>query len=99
MATINVEDVLAKTRASGIENFLDILSNHVINGDDPLLGHRVLDALGVLEIMPFLDSQYGVIPRDDEITEENFGTLGAIARFVVQKTAVRSRVDLMESAA
>jgi hypothetical protein len=38
-----------------------------------------------MELMEFLQSTFGVMPADDEITEANLGSLISIARFVAAK--------------
>src|SRR5258706_16035513 len=50
--------------------------------DDPLLGAGVIDSIGVIELVEFLQSAFKVKVADDEIVEQNLGTLTAIGRFV-----------------
>jgi acyl carrier protein len=57
----------------------------VLNDDDPLLERGVVDSMGIAEMLTFLDDEFGVKVADDEITEDNLGSLRAIATFVLRK--------------
>ena len=65
------------------ENFLYARPDFPLGPDARLLEHGIIDSMGVVEIVEFLQSQFGVVVRDDEITEDNLGTIAAIARYVV----------------
>ena len=67
------------------ENFLYMRPDLVVNPDDSLLRAGVIDSLGVMEVIEFVESLGRIKVDESEITEANFGTLNAIARFVEQK--------------
>lgn len=50
-----------------------------------LLDLGVVDSTGVLEIMGFLESSFGVQVEDDEIVPENLDSIERIASFVERK--------------
>lgn len=52
-----------------------------------LLELGVVDSTGVLEIMAFLESTFGVSVEDDEIVPENLDSIERIAAFVERKRA------------
>jgi acyl carrier protein len=52
-----------------------------------LLEMGVVDSTGVLEIMGFLESTFGVAVEDDEIVPENLDSIERIAAFVERKRA------------
>ena len=56
--------------------------------DDPLLEHGVVDSTGVLEIIRFIEENYGIKLADDEIVPENLGSISNIAAFVERKGGV-----------
>jgi acyl carrier protein len=56
-------------------------------GDDfPLLDRRVLDSLGLFELVGYLEDEYGVEIQDEELVPANFGTIRDIARLVQGKS-------------
>jgi acyl carrier protein len=56
-----------------------------LTDDYPLLDSGVIDSLGILEIVQFLEDEYGVEIADDELVPENFATLTAIAKLMESK--------------
>jgi acyl carrier protein len=69
------------------ENFLYMKPGFVLGDDDSLLKKGVVDSMGVMEVLGFLEEKFGVTPDDDELTEANLGTTRAITRFVLSKLA------------
>jgi acyl carrier protein len=80
--------VVDRLRRYVVENYLYMQQDVPLSNDDPLLGRGIIDSMGVMEIVALLEDEFGVTMGDDEITEENLGTLNAIASFVTAKHAV-----------
>ena len=53
--------------------------------DQPLVQSGLVDSTGILEIVAFLESEFGVHTSDEELAVDNFGSIARIARFVVGK--------------
>ena len=70
------------------ENFLYLKPELELSSGDDLVGLGVIDSLGFVELVEEVQSRYGVTVTDIEITEENFGSIDAIAAFVERKQAV-----------
>jgi acyl carrier protein len=85
METMPVTQILERTRAYVRENFLYMRPDFALADDDPLLAKGVIDSMGVMELLGFLGSEFGITVADDEVTEDNLGSLTAIARFVEAK--------------
>ena len=56
----------------------------VIADDTPLLG-KVMDSLGLLQLVAFIEEEFDVTIEDSEVTVENFRTLADIERLVSEK--------------
>ena len=54
---------------------------------DPLLGSGIIDSLGVLEVVAFIEKEFSITVTDDELSPDNFGTLAALTEFVKRKSA------------
>jgi acyl carrier protein len=52
-----------------------------------LIDSGVVDSTGMLEIILFIEGQYGLHVEDWETTPENLETIGRIADFVARKQA------------
>ena len=77
--------VLARIRQYVQETFLYTQPDLVLAEHDRLLEKGVIDSMGMLELVDFLQSEFGVAVRDDDITEQNLGTLTSIARYVASR--------------
>jgi acyl carrier protein len=74
-----------RARAYVRDNFLYMRPDWPLKDDAPLLGSGVIDSIGVIELVEFLQREFACSIGEDEITEANLGSLGAIARFVHSK--------------
>jgi acyl carrier protein len=50
--------------------------------DESLLERGVLDSLGLLQVLAFLEQEYGFTVQDPDIIPENFESISAIATYV-----------------
>lgn len=76
-----------QVRAFVEENFLYMHPGLELGDDDDLLGRGVVDSLGFVELVDEVQDRYAVAVRDIDITEENFGSVAAIVRFVAARRA------------
>lgn len=83
-------EILESVRGFLQDNFLYMRPDFVLADDDQLLEQGVLDSMGVLEMLTFIEDTYGVKAADDEVSEANLGSLAAIARFVASKRSTRA---------
>lgn len=82
--TIHIEEltVIAQMRVFVENSFLYLRPDLVLGDGDDLLALGVIDSMGFVELVEHVQSSFGVHVDDTEITQANFGSLGAIARFV-----------------
>lgn len=67
------------------ENYLYMRPDFELGDDQSLLGQGVIDSMGVMELLEFLEDTFAIVVEEDEITEDNLGTLNAIVGFVAAK--------------
>jgi len=58
---------------------------------DPLVERGVLDSMGVLRLILFLEERFGIRVADQELVPENFGTLERIGALVARKKGAPPR--------
>jgi acyl carrier protein len=80
--------IIARVRDFVQENFLYMHSNFHLADDDRLLDKGVIDSMSIVEMISFIESEFGVNAREEEISDANFGSLAGIARFVSEKRSV-----------
>ena len=67
------------------ENLLYMRPDFVLNDDVKLIESRIVDSMGVLELIAFLEESFEVSIQDDDVNEANLGTIALMAQFVIQK--------------
>jgi len=70
------------------ENFLYMRSNFHLAEHDRLLDKGVIDSVSIVEMISFVEREFGVIAMEEEVSDANFGSLAGIARFVSEKQSV-----------
>lgn len=83
--TETTTDVRVDMRSFLEENFLYMHPGVELKDGDDFLALGIIDSLGFVELVEEVQSRYGVTIEDVEITEENFGSIDAIAQFVASK--------------
>jgi acyl carrier protein len=73
--------VESKIRAYIAENFLFGDAGE-LGVDDSFLDRGIIDSTGILEIVMFLEEQFGIKVADSEMLPENLDSIGAIVRFI-----------------
>ena len=68
-----------------LENYLFTDDLAQLGLDDSLLGRGIVDSTGMLEVITFLESEYGISIDDAEMTPDNLETIDRIANFVSKK--------------
>lgn len=76
------DDIRTRVRSFIDENFLYMRPDFELGDDDSLMENGVLDSMGVMELIEFLEEQFGVEVGDADITEANIGNLVAISDYV-----------------
>lgn len=71
-------------RAFLSENF-PLSASGTVDGDQSLVESGVIDSLGVLELVEFLDEKYGLQIAEEELVPENLDSIARIVRFVSSK--------------
>jgi methoxymalonate biosynthesis acyl carrier protein len=67
------------------ENFLYLHPGVELEDGDDFLALAIVDSLGFVELVEEVQRRYGIDVEDVEITEENFGSIDAIASYVERK--------------
>ena len=56
-----------------------------LTDDFSLIDGKVLDSLGMIQMVSFLEDEFNIHVNDEEIVPRNFETLGALSTFVDRK--------------
>ena len=61
-----------------------------VGDQDPLLKNGLIDSLGILEVVTFLEKEFGFTVTDEELLPENFESIRSLSNFAKQKMNGRS---------
>ncbi|HFC54141.1 MAG TPA: acyl carrier protein [Gammaproteobacteria bacterium] len=78
-------DIKTAVREYISENFLMGQSDIQVDDDTSFLEIGLLDSTGVIELVSYLEEEFGIQVEDDEISPENLDSLDCIARYVESK--------------
>jgi len=80
--------------ADRIRNFIaerfPLARKRGLKDSDHLLDTGILDSLGVLDLVGFIEKEFSIHITDDELLPENFQTVEALVAFVQSKNNDRS---------
>jgi acyl carrier protein len=84
-----VPSIQDQVRAFIVDNFLFGNPEEGFDADTSFLESRIIDSTGILELVAFLESNYGLTIEDEELDPGNLDSLNRIAAFVERKRAAR----------
>lgn len=58
-----------------------------VTADTQLLEEKVIDSMGIMELIAYLESQYHLEFADEDLTAENFKDMESIGRMIMTKKA------------
>jgi acyl carrier protein len=68
-----------------VTNFLFGQQGDALPEDQSFLESGVIDSTGVLELVAFIEQQYGITVADRELLPENLDSVQNVTRFVARK--------------
>ena len=83
-----------------IENSIkEFIATNLLYTPEAFPGHNetsfleagIVDSMGIMELVGFVQSRFGVVPEPREITPENFDSVARLGAFVRRKQAATTR--------
>jgi acyl carrier protein len=81
-----MSDAKSKIKTFIIENFL-FGNADGLNDDTSFLEEGIIDSTGVLELITFLEEEFGIKVEDEELIPENLDSLNNVNAFLQKKAA------------
>lgn len=66
-------------------DYFKINTDNIVDSKTPLLEEKIIDSMGVIELVAFIESTYGVELTDDDLTVENFKDIDTITKLILVK--------------
>jgi acyl carrier protein len=74
-----------------ISSFLPDVDEEEIDSDYDLLANGVVDSLGLLTLISWVEDQFGISVEDDDLSPDKFRSVDAIATYVREATTAAAR--------
>lgn len=84
-----MQDVQQRVKQFVVENFY-VSDPSEVGDDTSLITTGLVDSTGMLEVIGFLESEFGIRIRDQEMVPDNLETIGRITAFVGKKRTAGS---------
>ena len=79
-------DTKKKIREFIVETFLFGADDAQLEDGDSLLESGVIDSTGVLELVGFLEEEFEIEVKDEELVPENLDSIDNLAAFIAKKS-------------
>jgi acyl carrier protein len=79
----NVEEMIRKYIA---ENILYSGNGYPYANDTSFLEEGIVDSMGIMELVMFVDEQFGITVEDEELVPDNFDSVSRLAAYIHSKS-------------
>lgn len=62
-----------------------IVNQSKLSDTDSLLDNNVIDSMGFLDLVTFVESEFDIVVEDDELVTDNFESIESVTEFVNTK--------------
>lgn len=76
-----------KLRKYILETYLFTTDDSALANDDSFLDKGIIDSTGILELVMFLEEEFGLAVADEELLPENLDSINNLVKFVASKQA------------
>jgi acyl carrier protein len=87
MQTLSPANVRSTLRNHILANYLFSDDQSALNDDESFQETRVIDSMGMIQLIQFIESEYGFKVSEDEMVPEKLDSVGRLVNFVLEKTA------------
>ena len=76
----------SKIRSFILDNFLFTDDERALANDDSFLEKGIIDSTGILEVINYIEDEFGITVEDDELLPDNFDSVDNVDAYVLRKT-------------
>ena len=81
---MSIED---KIRAYIAENILFSDNGYPHTDDTSFLEEGIVDSMGIMELVMFVDESFGITVEDEELVPDNFDSVSKLAAYIRRKSS------------
>lgn len=85
MSTSSAETIRGTIRDFILSNFLFTDDQAALNDTDSFQDTRIIDSMGMIQVIQFIETEYGIKVLDAEMVPEKLDSVQRLTRFVQDK--------------
>ena len=85
MHQLNKDEIKNNVKQFIIDNFLFSSIDNSFHDDDSFMENGIIDSTGILELVEYIEHQYNIKIKDEELLPENLDTLNNVSNFIIRK--------------
>jgi acyl carrier protein len=85
-----METIKAQVRQFVMDNFLMGAAADELADDTSFMGGHVIDSVGVLELIAYLEQTFGITVEDHEMVPDNLDSLNGVGSYLQRKLGAQS---------
>ena len=78
-------EVTEKIRSFIMNNILIGSDNTNLDNDDSFLEKGIIDSTGILELVSFIESEFEIDVKDEELVPDNFDSVSKMSAYITRK--------------
>ncbi len=86
-----MELIKEKIREYIVQNFLFGDTETQFSDDDSFMEQGIIDSTGILELIQFIEREFGIKVNDDEILPANLDSLNNLENYIKRKKSVEQK--------
>ena len=85
-----METIEVKVRQFIADNILFSRNGYPYSDDTSFLEEGIIDSMGIMELVAFVDDNFGIKVEDEELVPDNFDSVSRVAGYIRLKASTRA---------
>ena len=78
-------ETVKKLREYIFDNFLFTEDENALGNDDSFMEKGIIDSTGILEVITFVEEEFGIAVKDEEMIPENLDSINNLSAYIQRK--------------
>ena len=84
MKNVIAETDIIETLVSEIKRDFPRAKKNSFNNDEDLFDKGIIDSMGLLSIIGFIESEYSITVADEDVIPDNFSSIDAMRKYILR---------------
>jgi acyl carrier protein len=80
-----MSETVKRLREYIFDNFLFTEDENALGNDDSFMEQGIIDSTGILEVITFIEEDFGFKVKDEEMIPENLDSINKLSAFIQRK--------------